>query len=98
MGRSDKKPLLIEWLKHIHQDCSVVTRQFLTIKEFYDIYKSSKNEDEKFETITSFKRLIDAIVRLGLYKNLKSKVFPRTKFNINQRTKVVLHTCIHCST
>ena len=92
MGRAGKRHPLIKWMQHIHEDCSVVTRQFLSIVELYDIYKTShKNRSESFESISSFKRLIDSIVRHGLYKNSKSKVLPRTKATINERiTKYII--------
>ena len=75
MGNTEKKNRLVQWLKSIHADKNVFTRNFFTIDDLYSIFCNTIDKDTLEQIkFNSFKRLIDSICRNKSYRNLKKRI------------------------
>ena len=62
MGRTNKKKLLIQWIKIQLVTRSQYTKKYMTAEELYDIYSLDK-ESSVIKDVLSFSRLINKIVK-----------------------------------
>ena len=72
MAPVDLKKVIVSWLQMVEKDKNIKTRHFMNIDELYDLYCSTF-KGMKIESLSSFSRIINAIVHNSLYLNLKSK-------------------------
>ena len=73
MGRPSKIPILLSWMKYIHEDADTYTRRFFTSLDLYATFeryyikKTNKNDI----TVKGITTNINDIIKLGSYPYLK---------------------------
>ena len=98
MGCTDKRLVIVEWLKRVHNDDNIATQKIFSASDLHEVYARTKNNNEPELKFMSFFCLLLSICRNKVYENLKEKITSRTKANnyVTKREFIIVADIIFC--